>query len=635
MSKIINLNYKSEIDSLRFFAVLLVIFFHFDLFGFSGGYIGVDIFFVISGYLITSLVTKNYQKKLFLFEFFIRRLRRIIPALYFLILVVVILSYIILSPEHFLRVTNSAKSSILAYSNFFFWSELSYFDFESHFKPFLHSWSLSVEIQFYLIWSIVSLLCLIYLRKYYIVFILLTFLITLFLSTIYSSRSSGFFYFTFFRFYEFSLGALVFLLKEKIKFKNNDLFFFIGILIILLSSLFFDEDSFFPGFVALIPCLGASLIILSGGNLKFFKKIFINNLFIFLGKISYSLYLVHWPVLIFYKYTKLQPITFNEKIILLILTVLISIISFYFVEKPFRKKKNNAYLISNKNLIYSFLSSIIIIYFLTNYLGNQNKFEKLSDFKQKVLNKLEVKKDYLKNKENLAEERIIDKIYFENKNKKNVLIWGDSHALDLYGSLVASADFKSVNFEFLNYDYFYCFKKKNFKDKIVKFIKDNLFSLHNCEDKINNFHLGYEILKYADVIIISSRWTKDIDFNLINKFSKKFSSSKIIIFGRKPRFFHIPTLFIKTSEDLNNLAFLNRDPETQLINDLIIKDLDKDNFSYFNFENLVCFSNQCTVLVEDKLLISDEDHWSYQGILYYGKLLKDNYFLEFIINKSN
>ncbi|MDC3028324.1 SGNH hydrolase domain-containing protein, partial [Candidatus Pelagibacter sp.] len=134
------------------------------------------------------------------------------------------------------------------------------------------------------------------------------------------------------------------------------------------------------------------------------------------------------------------------------------------------------------------------------------------------------------------------------------------------------------------------------------------------------------------VIVISGRWTKNIDFDLINKFIKEFSNSKVIIFGRKPRFFHIPTLFIKTSKDLNNLAFLNKDPETQLINNLIKKNLDKDNFSYFNFENLVCFSNQCTVLVDDKLLISDEDHWSYQGFLYYGKLLKDNHFLEFITN---
>ena len=156
MSKLSTVNYKPEIDCLRAIAVFLVILFHFELFMVKGGFIGVDIFFVISGYLITNLVIKDIVNNRFsLIEFYTRRIRRIIPALYSTIFIVIILGYFILSPDHFNRIGKSGISAATAYSNLFFWSEAGYFDYDKYFKPLLHTWSLSVELQFYLIWPII------------------------------------------------------------------------------------------------------------------------------------------------------------------------------------------------------------------------------------------------------------------------------------------------------------------------------------------------------------------------------------------------------------------------------------------------------------------------------------------------
>ena len=153
--KFIPQNYKPEIDSLRAIAVFFVICFHFELLNFSGGFIGVDIFFVISGYLITNLLLIDLRRERFsLFEFYLRRIRRILPALYTVILLTLIAGYFIFSPIHLNRFGESSVSSVLGISNFFFWAEYGYFDFKKLYKPLLHTWSLSVELQLYIFWPI-------------------------------------------------------------------------------------------------------------------------------------------------------------------------------------------------------------------------------------------------------------------------------------------------------------------------------------------------------------------------------------------------------------------------------------------------------------------------------------------------
>jgi len=229
--------------------------------------------------------------------------------------------------------------------------------------------------------------------------------------------------------------------------------------------------------------------------------------------------------------------------------------------------------------------------------------------------------------------KIVNKAFFKDNNKPvKVVVFGDSHGLDFYSSLKSNNNFSSLDLEFLMYRYFYCFNKVNFADKIVQIIKSKIISFHSCSNKINEFKY-YDILKKADVIILSSRWNDKVNFYELKKFINKFSSQKIIVIGRKPFFYDVPTLFSRSDTNLNKLAFLNQDKKTKIINDKIKSQIVKNNLIFFDLENLICQNQICFVSTEDHLLLTDEDHWSYEGAIFYGKKLIENGFLKIIIAK--
>ena len=177
-------------------------------------------------------------------------------------------------------------------------------------------------MQFYLFWPIFIFFVYKFFKKNIKIIILLVILFCLTFSIIYSQRATGFFYFTGFRLYEFAIGSFIYFIKDNLKLKFNDILFFIGISLLILASFGFNKNSIFPGYNALIPCLITSLLLLVSGNLKYFKYLFLNSFLIYMGKISYSLYLFHWPLLIFYKYITVQPLSYFEKISLILITIL-------------------------------------------------------------------------------------------------------------------------------------------------------------------------------------------------------------------------------------------------------------------------------------------------------------------------
>ena len=631
-------NYKPEIDSLRAIAVFFIISFHFELFNLTGGFIGVDVFFVISGYLITNLLLKDLQKKKFsFFEFYLRRIRRILPCLYMVIILSLIASYFIFSPPYLSRFAQSSVSSSWGASNFFFWYEYGYFDFKKFYKPLLHTWSISVILQLYFLWPIFIFFSYKFFKKNIKIIILLAILFCLSFSIIYSSRATGFFYFPGFRLYEFAMGSFVYLLKEDLKFKFNDTLFFIGILILIVASLSFSENNTFPGSNALIPCLATSLLLLISGNLKYFKNLVLNNLLIYIGKISYSLFLIHWPLLIFYKYIVIEPLSLFEKICLILITILLSIFSYKFVELPFRQKKNNKFLISNMKLGVYFVSSFSAIIFISYLFVFNHGFEKrINNEKIITWHKL---KDEIKIRENVADtlKNLHDKnIYFAKDNSSiKTLIMGNSHAFDLYWALKDNEKFSSsLNIEFQSFDFEY-FKKENIKDKIAKYIKKNIFKNFKIEKTINAIKkdpVTLKLLSSADVIILSSRWSYKTDFRGIVNYLKNKSSGKIIITSRIPIFMDIPSLYFKFDNNLNYISSLKRDLKGDLLNKQIKKEAQILNVGYFDRTKLVCKPDKCIIIDDNKLLLSDSDHWSYDGTVFYGKRLYEYGFLDLIKN---
>lgn len=346
------MKYRADIDGLRAIAVLSVVLFHLDVPGFQGGYVGVDVFFVISGYLITSIIKHKYESQEFLLsDFYVRRIRRLIPPLLATIVATSIVAAMIMTPYDLANFSRSAVAALFSLSNVVFYFESGYWDTASELKPLLHTWSLGVEEQFYLFWPalIVGLLSL---RKTVAFGVSLT-LITLSGAALciwYTTvDQSAAFYLLPFRVFQFSLGAL--LIPLSVALQNSagkrmrgvgSLLFGLGLLLILISVVAFNGDTLFPGWAVLLPTVGAGLVLLSGtgsGESNSVVRALMENPFsIWVGRVSYSMYLVHWPVIALFRYHFGLELTPVDQLVLAVATLLMTCMLHYGVERRFYQR---------------------------------------------------------------------------------------------------------------------------------------------------------------------------------------------------------------------------------------------------------------------------------------------------------
>jgi peptidoglycan/LPS O-acetylase OafA/YrhL len=416
------LTYRPEIDGLRAIAVGAVILYHaqITILGyqpFKGGFIGVDIFFVISGYLITSIILKELVTTgSFSFKhFYERRVRRILPALLFVMLVFLPFAWMYLLPSSFVDFSKSILYSLGFSSNFYFHYSGQQYGAESGLlKPFLHTWSLSVEEQFYILFPIVLLITFKYFRKYLIHILILGFVISLGLAE-WTSRNypSTSFYFLHTRMWELLAGSILayFEIIKGHRSKNKTLNLILpttGLLLIGHSILFFNDEMFHPSFYTLSPIIGVCLIIWFSNKNELITKILSTKLFVGIGLISYSLYLWHYPIFAFNRITFLTRDNIFFKLLLILSVLVLSIFSYYFVEKPFRNKKNNI-----KNiLILIFISSLILIFCNLYVVYNDGVKNRLPEVLE----------------QNLREKNV--NLHQKDNTQKIVLI-GDSHSESL------------------------------------------------------------------------------------------------------------------------------------------------------------------------------------------------------------
>lgn len=335
-------NHLRHVDGLRALAVLSVIFFHFGIFGFSGGYIGVDIFFVISGFLITRIIVAEIEltRKFSFINFYKRRVRRLFPALLFVLLLTSLAALLLFTPENLVQYGGSLASAALSVSNILFWFESGYFDTASHLKPLLHTWSLSVEEQFYLIWPLLLLLMASKTKK--IAAIIILGAASFYLNYYYvNAAQPGFestlFFLAPFRVFEFSFGAICVYLEKNYPSRRPllELTALLGLALISYSFFTLDQSSVFPYINALPCCLGTALIILSRGSL-ITKWLLENKLTVAIGLLSYSLYLVHWPIYVFARYVFIDVSSVAMVAAMFIASLLLAAISFFYIERPFR-----------------------------------------------------------------------------------------------------------------------------------------------------------------------------------------------------------------------------------------------------------------------------------------------------------
>lgn len=363
------LKYRTDIDGLRAIAVLSVVLYHAFPEFFKGGFIGVDIFFVISGFLISSIIFENLEKNRFSFqEFYARRIIRIFPALLLVLLFSLIVGWLTLLPGEFEQLGKHIAGGASFISNFILWNEAGYFDNIAETKPLLHLWSLAVEEQFYIIWP----LLLIFTWKFKLnkFFIILTLLIISFYINLYllPKDPSGTFYLPFTRFWELLIGSSLayfynslytnkystYLEKLNLRFFAN-IISLIGVVLISYGLYRISKISAFPGYLAIYPTLGAMLIILSSQLSWIGTRVLSNPILVWVGLISYPLYLWHWTLLAFARI--IEDGTPHNIIIYIavLLSILLAWVTFIFVEKPLRSSNNKG-----KNALFLIILMAVI-----------------------------------------------------------------------------------------------------------------------------------------------------------------------------------------------------------------------------------------------------------------------------------
>ncbi len=626
--------YQPEIDSLRFISVIPVIFFHLDFSFFKGGFIGVDIFFVISGYLISKIIIDDLiRKKFSLRNFYLRRARRILPALFLTIFITLAMSFIFLFPEEHNYFFKTIISSIFFFSNFFFFKTTDYFNDLSSQSPLLHTWSLSVEEQFYILYPILLILFLKKLKVQELKFLfIIIFLISLISASYFSiDHKDGSFFLTPFRTFEIILGCLLYFYKIDINIKNKNRNFianlacFMSLFLILFSFTFFSKNSFLPSYLSLIPVLSTCILIT---NLKycspFIYNIFTNKILVLGGKISYSMYLIHLPLIIFFVYDKTFMNIFNFFLILFFF----SFLSWKFIESPFRNRNQ----INDKNFIQFTTIAILFLFVCMsifyamskskmNYkilnLINSDKENRLYIEINKVKNQtLKIKNIDFKNciisTIDLDEKFIKEYKKCKDRHKKLYLFLGDSHAHDL----------------------FYSFQKVTKEKFIVGFLPQGCrpaLEFEKCKSKYeiykNFINKEKDNIKYVFFTQSGSKFLKDLAILPIeNQIVKKtFDYLNSLNLGDKLLWIG-PN--IEPNITLNYKAIriiLNK--KTDLYENKFVDDVDKyllknshiNNINYLSRIPLMEYDSKINFLYNGNLTYRDGDHWSEFGRDYFGK----------------
>jgi peptidoglycan/LPS O-acetylase OafA/YrhL len=444
------IKYRPEIDGLRAIAVIAVILFHFGFSFASGGYIGVDVFFTISGFLITSIVIAQHEKKTFsIVGFYQSRIQRLLPALFVVLFATSIVSWVLLLPDEFVGYAKSLTSSLLYSSNVWFYFEDAYHSVEALKKPLLHTWSLSVEEQFYFIYPFLFT-ALLRIKKHTRTLILICiFFISLVSAEILSTQNDKLnFYSTFSRAWEFliGVGAYFYLQKyhdQKIFSKTLSI---ISILTLLLFFYNFDGQNKHPSLLTLIPVLATAILLVKSQNSGLIYKALSCRLMSWIGRLSYSLYLWHFPILAFYfvrnDSTLVHPISALK---LMSLTLILSVLTHYFIENPLRYGKK---IITNLILIISFtLLSIygVIIIKSNGFSSRLGNIEGVFSGTEYQSIRLEKDGNQCMISRNGAGCR-----FDELPDAKRIISMGDSHAYTINNSLRDLALKNNYNFEAMN-----------------------------------------------------------------------------------------------------------------------------------------------------------------------------------------
>jgi hypothetical protein len=632
----LKLIYRPEIDGLRALAVVFVVLYHLEFIYlnrnfFQGGFLGVDIFFVISGYLASHFIFPNLKKvnKSWIFLYYEKRARRIFPALFSCILVSFIFAYFNFLQDSFSDFKESIIYCISFLSNiYFYYTRILYGAEDSVLIPLLHTWSLAIEFQFYIFFPIILILINKYLRQNIILLIFLLFFLSFFIFILFSYKNSSLsFFFTITRLWELIIGSIIYIYEKKLfqkQFRNEKFLTFIGFFLILFALLYGEVQYFYLWNIA--ATLGTCLIIIFSKKEYLITELLSKKFIVFIGLISYSLYIFHYPVLAFNRYSSYIKEDFNGKLLLVLIIFLLSLISYYFFERPFRNKNN---FVNRKIFYYLVFFFLLIILFL-------------STIKNSYLNsKFFIPKDFFLNKNKYLIEYNLKKSQigipdFSDDNKIRILIIGNSHATDTFNIISFNTNLlKKYSFSIFHPN------EKNIKIHnyevhcLLNFIKYKIITCDNQEGSLKYI----DLYNKSQIIIISTKWKeKDLDsleeiINLLQRDKKK-----IIIFGETvtvdfskyrlnplDEFIYIKKRLPNDIEKLSleKIYYSKTIFFTDNINKKLMLITKKYNITFYDKKKYFCNLQQktCKILTdENNKIIFDNSHLTIAGAKYLSEV---------------
>lgn len=656
-----NFRYRKDIDGLRALAIIPVVLFHAGVAGFSGGYVGVDIFFVISGYLITSIIYRDLVKNRFSFiDFYKRRVLRLLPPLLAMLLVVTPLSYFLLTyPNEFERYGGSLFAQGLFLANIYFLRNTDYFAAPGETYPLLHTWTLSVEEQFYLLFPFLFFVLYRYFNsligKILLVAGALSFVLCVYLSVINpngvmpfhlldilwngATNSTVAFYVLFTRAWELIIGALiaVFMWAPK-KERTCQVLGFLGLTCILISVFLFNYKTLFPGYAALLPTVGAALIIVSASNYQtHVSKLLSSRFLVWVGLISYSLYLWHWPIFVFGK-TFLKEVNWFSSLLLILLAFLAASVSYKFIEHPFRKSTES---IKNVMVLSLLLVSLIFVTYGFKVKNEEIKNSKDYDFTQALFND-ENKHDFTRCGQNLLD----DSCDLGNKEKEgyDFVLWGDSHAAMFFTLLHKIATEKNLHGRVFS------------QGDCIPIIDNDLSKLSSQCQKLSHTAFSFISNNNIKVVILGIKWDKYTTdtFNesqnnrIFNQSSSKTDTetikqglpatlqklekngSQVYVLRQVPyqdRFDNRKLYYQSVREGyLVEISEVSRDEYLSRRSDMdsVFSDLDSMGITVIDPIDIFCSSGLCIIEKDGVFLYSDNNHLTTEGSsLMYEFLLEE------------